>query len=176
MTEVYIDYDKTEQLLNRFPRLKALLENLQTELELIFYSPNAADLKEEEVLYAIYFARELTDMPRSTSGSNGDKILNTILSKDRIMQVEYPQSLIESIKIIGGVVKKISTALSILKPEERRLIELRDWQDAEWKIIEEEFNQERKWLGQRRREAIERMIPLIRVTPEQHEYCLEKVR
>ena len=173
--DYYIGYKEAEKLLGKYKALKALLTSLQIELERIYFNQPTEGLREEDVLYALYFARELSDMPRSAPNP-GDKMTNVILSKDRIMQVEYPQELINSIKIVGEVAMKITVALTALSAEERRIIELRDIDCSDWKVLEESMSLERRRLGEIRKVAIEKMLPIMRVTIEQYEFCVGVVR
>lgn len=114
-------------------------------------------------------------MPRSAPNP-GDKMTNVIVAKDRIMQVEYPNELVQAKYIVGEVVSKIAGALTCLNPEELQVIELYNFQNADWKIVEDTMCKERKRLGQIRKEAIEKMLPILRITPEQYDFCIGRVR
>lgn len=173
--DLYIGYKEVDKLLPKYPALKALLLSYQIDLEQIYYGEPAPGLQEEEVLYALYFARELTDMPRSAPNP-GDKMTNIITAKDKIMQDEYPKGLVEAIKIIGPVVKKIAIALASLPPEERMIIELRHFEGKSWLDIEEIVHLTPTRLGQIRKEAVEKMLPVLRITPEQYKFCAERTR
>lgn len=171
----YIGLKETDKLLYKYPMLKALLVSLQIELESVYYEESTRALTEEEVLYALYFARELTDMPRSAPRP-GDKIINVIMAKDHIMQEEYPRELVDSIKIIGAVVKKTAWALSGLSQEEGKIIEMRYFEGKSWMEIESIINLAQTRLGEIRKNAVEKMLTVMHITQEQYEFCMARVK
>lgn len=173
--QIYIGYKEVDKLLYKYPSLKALLHSIQVELERIYMELPPAELSEEDVLHAIYFARELSDMPHAAP-SPGAKELNAILEKDRVMKLEWPRQLMEEKLIIGEVVAKISGALAVLSLDAKNVIDLYYWQRKRWNEIQDMIGLSPSRLGGIRQDSVNKMMPVLRVTVEQYEFCIGRVR
>ena len=82
------------------------------------------------------------------------------------------------INTIGEVVEKISNTLEYLTTQEKQIIEFKYFESMVWKDIlktTKAFVEERQ-AKQQRRVAIEKMLPLLRITTEQFEFCIRKVK
>jgi hypothetical protein len=174
---LYIKYPQAEELLKSYRKLKSYLKILQIELERLYYEGKNDDINPDDILYSLAIGnRVMTDMPHAMP-SPGDKMTNIILAKDRINNEEI-RNLIQIILTIGEVVEKTTSALTCLTTQERRIIELKYFEDMPWKDVlkgMETYVEDRQ--GRRiKREAIEKMLPLLRITPEQLEFCIERMR
>lgn len=174
---MYIKYPQAEELLKSYRKLKSYLKILQIELERLYYEGKNDDINPDDILYSLAIGnRVMTDMPHAMP-SPGDKMTNIILAKDRINNEEI-RNLIQIILTIGEVVEKTTSALTCLTTQERRIIELKYFEDMPWKDVlkgMETYVEDRQ--GRRiKREAIEKMLPLLRITPEQLEFCIERMR
>ena len=175
----YIDYKHLSILLSKFLQLKALLRNLQLEFEGLTTKADASNaegaITEDEILYTLSIGnRILTDMPHSQP-EPGAKMTNIIIRKDILAQT-LPRELMQVIYTIGEVVEKITVALNGLTDKERAIIERRDIQGEDWKEITEKLALGADRLGQIRRDALEKMARTTRVTFEQYEFCIERLR
>lgn len=173
----YIVYPQIEELLKSYPKLKAYLKNLQIELERLYHEGANDNIKPDDILYSLAIGnRIMTDMPHAMP-SPGDKMTNIIFSKDRIINDEM-KNLMQKINTIGEVVEKTASALNCLTTQERQIIELRYFENMPWKdVLRKAENCLEVLQGKRiRRSAIEKMQPLLRVTPEQFKFCIERVK
>ena len=173
----YITYPQAEELLKSYRKLKSYLKILQIELERLYYEGKNDDINPDDILYSLAIGnRVMTDMPHAMP-SPGDKMTNIILAKDRINNEEI-RNLIQIILTIGEVVEKTTSALTCLTTQERQIIEFRYFEDMPWKenIKTTKIYIEERHARQIRRESIEKILPLLRVTPEQFEFCMERVR
>lgn len=173
----YITYPQAEELLKFYPKLKSYLKNLQIELEKLYHEGKNDNVSVDDILYSLAIGnRVMSDMPHAMP-SPGDKMTNIIIAKDRINNEEI-KKLIQTINTIGEVVEKLASALNCLTTQERQIIELRYFEVMPWKEIlktSEVYIEERR-AKEIRRAAIEKMLPLLRITPEQLEFCLERVK
>ncbi len=174
----YIGYSQTEILLKKYPLLKSLLANLQIELRKFWETGQSDTLNEEDIMYSLSIGNKvLSDMPHAGSRAPGDKELGIILTKDRIIE-EGLRDLVTAINTIGEVVEKIDNAMSGLNPQERQIIELRHFTDLPWKAILREIGYliEERQAKRIRREAIEKMVKVLRITPEQFDFCMGEIQ
>jgi DNA-directed RNA polymerase specialized sigma subunit len=173
----YIKYPQIEELLKKYPSLKALLNNLQIELEKLWRYRRNSEISEEDILYSLAIGnRTLSDMPHVASHSPGDKELGIIEQKDRIINKEYVFALIADINEIGEVVEKITTSLRSLPADRQKILTLFYCEGKTWKDIANEMKIGRDTAKENRKEAISQIQTILRVTWEQYEYCLSKVK
>jgi len=173
----YITYSQVEELLKSYPKLKSYLKILQIELERLYYEGKNNNINFDDVLYSLAIGnRVMTDMPYAAT-SPGDKMTNIIFAKDRIINNEM-KVLMQNINAIGEVVEKLISVLNCLTTQERQIIELRYFEDIPWREILKSnaaYIEERK-AKRIRRATIEKMLPLLRITTEQFEFCIRKVK
>jgi len=174
---LYIKYPQAEELLKSYPKLKSYLKNLQIELERLYHEGKNDNIDPDDILYSLAIGnRIMSDMPHAMP-SPGDKMTNVIRAKDRIISEEI-RKLMQNILTIGEVVEKTTSALTCLTTQERRIIELKYFEDMPWKdILRETDNCIGILQGKRiRRAAVEKILPLLRIKPEQLEFCIERMR
>ncbi len=174
---MYIKYPQAEELLKSYPKLKSYLKNLQIELERLYHEGKNDNIDPDDILYSLAIGnRIMSDMPHAMP-SPGDKMTNVIRAKDRIISEEI-RKLMQNILTIGEVVEKTTSALTCLTTQERRIIELKYFEDMPWKdILRETDNCIGILQGKRiRRSAVEKILPLLRIKPEQLEFCIERMR
>lgn len=174
---MYIKYPQAEELLKSYRKLKSYLKILQIELERLYYEGKNEDINPDDILYSLAIGnRVMSDMPHAMP-SPGDKMTNVIRAKDRIISEEI-RKLMQNILTIGEVVEKTTSALTCLTTQERRIIELKYFEDMPWKdILRETDNCIGILQGKRiRRSAVEKILPLLRIKPEQLEFCIERMR
>jgi len=173
----YITYPQTEELLKCYPKLKSYLKNLQLELERLFREGKNDDIDPDEIMYSLSIGnRVVNDMPHAMP-TPGDKMTNIVITKDRIIEEEMRNRMTD-INTIGEVVEKISNTLECLTTQEKQIIEFKYFESMVWKDIlktTKAFVEERQ-AKQQRRVAIEKMLPLLRITTEQFEFCIRKVK
>jgi hypothetical protein len=182
----YISYPQIEDLLRKLPTLKALLNNLYIEFNktLMLHDSNQESFTESEILYTCYIGNHIySDMPHAMP-TPGDKMINAIMKKDKMIE-EGPgegykqilKYLMESINIVGEVVEKTTAALTCVTDIERTVIELRYFQDQQWKEVSEGAKVESpSKAGQIRKEALEKMLKVLRITWEQYDFCMDKMK
>jgi len=171
----YIGYTQVEDLLRKYYLLKALLYNLQIELRKIWKTGNNDTISEEDILYSLAIGNKvLSDMPHAGSRASGDKELGIILTKDRIIGEDI-REMFNAVDTIGEVVEKTTSALKGIPAEQSQILTEFYCQRKTWKDIATTMNMERDTLKERRRESIDTILKVLRITPEQWEFCLRKL-
>lgn len=175
---MYIKYPQAEELLKSYPKLKSYLKILQIELERLFREGKTEDINPDDILYSLAIGnRILSDMPHATS-SPEDKMINVIIAKDRIINNEIMKELMQTLNTIGEVVEKTTSALTCLTSQEWQIISDKYFKKRTWK---ETLRSNAVYVDERqarriRQNSIEKMLPLLRITMEQFEFCMERVR
>lgn len=173
----YITYPQAEVLLKAYPKLKSYLKNLQIELERLYHEGQNGSIDPDDILYSLAIGnRIMSDMPHAMP-SPGDKMTNIVFAKDHIITDEI-KGLMQAINTMGEVVEKTTSALTCLTAQERQIITLKYFEDMPWKdILRETDNCIGILQGKRiRRAAVEKILPLLRIKPEQLEFCIERMR
>lgn len=173
----YITYPQAEELLRSYPKLKSYLKILQIELEKFYHEGKNGDINLDDIFYSLAIGnRVITDMPHAAT-SPGDKALNIIIAKDRIAKEEFKNRMAE-INVIGEVVEKTASALNCLTSQERQIINDKYFENMPWKEIvkSSKIYLEERRIKQIRQASIEKMLPLLRITPKQFEFCMEKIK
>lgn len=171
----YIGYKQAEELLKKLPLLKALLSNMQIELRRWWGTGQNGTFNEKDILYSLAIGNKvLSDMPRSTRAP-GDKELNIILAKDRIIEEEI-KGLINSINTIGEVVEKTGSALRGLPAEQQEILLQFFCEDRTWGEIAKKMYMERDALKERKYKAINKILPILRITHQQFEFCMNEIQ
>ena len=172
-----IGYPQVEELLKNYHTLKSYLLNLQTELATIYYGNNNEAISLDDILYSLSVGnRVISDMPHG-SPSPGEKVLNIILNKDRMINDEI-RHLINAINTFGEIVEKIDNAYVTLNDAEKILIRCRYYERMRWKEIyslpDWYYTEDFTW--EIRRNAVEKLVLLLRIKPEQYVFCMKCIK
>ena len=172
----YIGYVQLEELLKHYLQLKALLKNLQFELEKLWQDGKNDSLSEEDIMYSLFIGnRVLNDMPHAAP-SPGEKLTGIIQAKDRIIEHEVIKEYILVINTIGEVVEKTTAALKGVGKKEYQVIEARYFEGKRFKEVADDANCDSPGqAGQIRKEALDKMLKVLRITRESYDFCMGKV-
>jgi len=171
----YIGYVQLEELLRHYLQLKALLKNLQFELEKLWQDGKNDTLSEDDILYSLSIGnRVLNDMPHATP-SPGEKLTGIIQAKDRIIEKEVIKEYILVINTIGEVIEKTTAALKSLPTEKQTIVTAFYFEGMTWGQISIEMHLERDALKERRKESLDKMLKVLRITRENYDFCMGKV-
>ena len=187
----YITYPQTETLLKNYRQLKASLKTWKLKFEKDLLKTNEdGTFTSDEILYTRFVGNHLlSDMPFGGHGNSGDKVLNTILIKDKIME-ETPDEkvqitmrpLAKSIIAVAEILTRLEIARESLPDQEQAIIEMFYYRGLTWKelIGSGNFCVELAQIKNIRRDAIEKMTiklqdPHDPITQEQFEFCMEQL-
>lgn len=173
-----IGYHQVETLLRKYPLLKSLLYNLQVELRQLWLTGKNDTISEEDILCSLAIGNKvLSDMPRASSRAPGDKELNIILTKDKIISEDI-RGMVAAINTIGEVVEKTASALNGLNSRERTILEQIYLDKQPWKEVLSKSSYYLTELRgkQIRSEAIRKILPILRITQEQFDFCMNEIQ
>jgi len=151
--------------------------------------PEEGLFSEEEILYTQFIGNHiLSDMPHGAPNP-GDKLLNVILAKDKIMEESLEEKvsltlrgLKKSLDVVGNVIVRIDFAMESLSAQERDIIEKFYFRDRIWAEIlnAQERYVDRSSCKRVRHEGINKIVnqlqdPKALVTMEDFEFCMREL-
>ena len=187
----YITYPQTETLLKNYRQLKASLKTWKLKFEKDLLKTNEdGTFTSDEILYTRFVGNHLlSDMPFGGHGNSGDKVLSTILIKDKIIE-ETPDEkvqitmrpLAKPIIAVAEILTRLEIARESLPDQEQTLIEMFYYRGLTWKelIGSGIFCVELAQIKNIRRDAIQKMVEKLQdphdpITQEQFEFCMEQL-
>ena len=188
-----INYPQTESLLKNYAKLRALLGLLKIEYEktiLLLNSDDDNPFTEEEIMYTRFVGNHvLSEMPFSGHQSPSNKVINTIIAKDKMLE-ENPNAglyrilkdLMKSINTVGEVTEKLEIARKGLTSQEQSIIEMFYYQGRRWKEILQtgSFYVNERQAREVRSNGINTMVRLLDsqgpITDEQYQFCMSKLQ
>ena len=188
----YIAYPQVEILLKNYRQLKASLKTWKLKFEKDLLKTNEdGTFTPDEILYTRFVGNHLlSDMPFGGHGNSGDKVLSTILIKDKIIE-ETPDEkvqitmrpLAKSIIAVAEILTRLEIARESLPDQEQTLIEMFYYRGLTWKelISSGIFCVELAQIKNIRRDAIEQMVKKLQdphdpITQEQFEFCMGQLK
>jgi hypothetical protein len=188
-----ITYAQVETLLKKYTTLKAswkawYLEYIQ-EATKLNNNPEDGLFTEEEILLTQFIGNHvLSDMPHGTPNP-GDKLLNVILAKDKIMEESLEEKVSLTLKglkapilKVGRVITRIDFAMESLSVQERSFVEKFYFDGIPWKAVLEStgYYIEEKRAMEIRQEAVIKIVqqlqdPKALVTLEDYEFCMKEL-
>ena len=188
-----IGYTQVVDLLKKYTTLKAswkawYLEYIK-EVVRLNANPEEGLFSEEEILYTQFIGNHiLSDMPHGAPNP-GDKILNVILAKDKIMEESIEEkisltlrALKKPLDVVGNVIVRIDFAMERLSAQERDIIEKFYFQDMTWKTVlaSKEYCVDVRGAQMVRKEAVIKIVkqlqdPKALVTMEDFEFCMREL-
>jgi hypothetical protein len=188
-----ITYAQVETLLKKYTTLKASWKawhlSYMTKATEIMANPEEGLFTEEEILLTQFIGNHiLSDMPHG-SPNPGDKLINVILAKDKIMEEALEEKINLTLKglkapiiRVGTVIMRIDFAMECLSVQERVFIEKFYFKDMPWKAILEstEYYIEEKRAREVKRGAVLKIVsqlqdPKALVTMEDFEFCMKEL-
>lgn len=179
MAQEYISYIQTENLLRAWPTIQGIKESLDRELNLYKYT-NKMGNRDDYIYTKVIGNKELSDMPSSgrLPDTTGDTAINIEKMWDKDM-ADMREKLIEEKYCIELVDDKLNIAfrrLSVMQQEILRLFYMEDKTWAEVLDLLKKYDYMSKRQAQnRRREAIERVQSISKITVEMYEYVMDLV-
>jgi len=188
----YITYPQTETLLKNYRQLIASLKAWKLKFEKDLLKTNEdGTFTSDEILYTRFVGNHLlSDMPFGGHGNSGDKVLSTILIKDKIIE-ETPDEkvqitmrpLAKPIIAVAEILTRLEIARESLPDQEQTLIEMFYYRGLTWKelISSGIFCVELAQIKNIRRDAIEQMVKKLQdphdpITQEQFEFCMGQLK
>jgi|GEM_PF-2105519 len=188
-----IGYTQVVDLLKKYTTLKAswkawYLEYIK-EVVRLNANPEEGLFSEEEILYTQFIGNHiLSDMPHGAPNP-GDKLLNVILTKDKIMEESIEEkisltlrALKKPLDVVGNVIVRIDFAMERLSAQERDIIEKFYFQDMTWKTVlaSKEYCVDVRGAQMVRKEAVIKIVkqlqdPKALVTMEDFEFCMREL-
>jgi hypothetical protein len=176
----YISPPELKILLKKYPTLKAILGNLQIELQTVILRGKKGLLgSKSEILYALSLGnRVLSDMPRAEP-SPGGKTTNIIANYKKIVDEEYANlihELLFEINEIGGIVEKIMVGLQHLTEEQLTCINDFYFLGRTWQQVADTLRTSRENVVIKiHPQSIDQLLEAIRITKEECNYCMEQL-
>ena len=177
----YIKYPQAENLIKKLPLLESYLSNLQTELTMTYLKGRAGILSDEMVLYSLDVGNKiLSDMPHAAPIA-GDKMTNIIANKDKIIDKAYDETIKEineETLRIKEIVDKMNFAIRCLTENQQYVIEwcYKDGSSRRtWVQIASDLNVPKRTVQDERRNAIEKIVKVSRITMWLYNYAIEKI-
>ena len=185
-----IGYSQVEALLKKYTALKAswkawYLEYIQ-EATKLNNNPEDGLFTEEEILLTQFIGNHvLSDMPHGTPNP-GDKLLNVILAKDKIMEESLEEKVSLTLKglktpilKVGRVITRIDFAMESLSVQEQDIIQKFYFKNMTWGEIlnTQEHYIEKNSCKRVRQKGIEKIVqqlqdPKALVTMGDYEFCM----
>jgi len=189
-----IGYTQVVDLLKKYTTLRAswkawYLEYMKEAIKLNA-NPEEGLFSEEEILYTQFIGNHiLSDMPHGAPNP-GDKLLNVILAKDKIMEESLEEKvsltlrgLKKSLDVVGNVIVRIDFALESLSAQERAFIEGFYFSGMPWKTVlkAEDYYIEEKRASEIRKEAVLKIVsqlqdPKALVTMGDYDFCMSEIQ
>lgn len=172
----YIKYPQVEELLKSYPLLKALLANLQREYRTVYEADVDWLGAEFEVMYSkIVGNHVLTDIPFGGHKSPGDKETGIISDAPGKEHKSAMRDIMADINLVWNVVDQMDNAFKCLTDDEQELIRDFYWQKRTIKQLRDKFHIGNSQVRRNKREAIEKMVKVLRITFGQYEFCKKQI-
>lgn len=173
----YISYIQTENLLKAWPTIQGIKESLDRELNLYKYTDKMGS-PEDYIYTKIIGNKELSDMPHSgrLSDTTGDTAVNIEKMWDKDM-AGIREKLIEEKYCIELIDDKLSIAFKRLSPIQQQILKLFYMENKTWAEVLAQINDyiTKDQAQRRRKDAIEKMQSISKITVEMYEYVMDLV-
>lgn len=177
MAQEYISYIQTEELLRAWPTIQGIKESLEIELNLYKYTDKIGS-PEDYIYTKIIGNKELSDMPHSgrLSDTTGDTAVNIQKMWNKEM-AGIKEKLMEEKYCIELVDDKLSIAFRRLSQIQQQILKLFYMENKTWaEVLPQIDDYMTKDQAQRRRkDAIERVQSISKITVEMYEYVMNLV-
>lgn len=179
MAQEYISYIQTEELLKAWPTIQGIKESLEIELNLYKYTDKMGS-PDDYIYTKIIGNKELSDMPHSgrLSDTTGDTAVNIEKMWDKDME-DMRKKLMEEKYCIELVDDKLSIAFKRLTDIQQQILQLfyienKTWAEVLRQLKKDDYMSKRQ-AQNRRREAVEKIQSICKITVEMYEYVMKLV-
>lgn len=179
MAQEYISYIQTEELLRAWPTIQGVKESLNRELSLYKYTDKLGS-RDDYIYTKVIGNKELSDMPYSgrLSDTTGDTAVNIEKMWDKDM-AGIKEKLMEEKYCIELVDDKLNIAFRRLPQIQQQILRLFYIENKTWAevldLLKKYDYMSKRQAQNRRREAIERIQSISKITVEMYEYVMNLV-
>lgn len=170
--QVYIRYQEAERLLQIYPDLRVMSENIRRQIKCMC---EEGDNKDDDIAALALRHAAPDEIPGYSAGTISDKTCRTAIEYQKVLDnesAEALQELITELVLLENVVEKTDTGLTILSETQKEIIKLYYWEGQTWSEIAGNLIMTESTCKQRRKEAIERFCPLSRITMDEVEQVM----
>ena len=173
----YIRYIKFEKLFSLYNTIEALLESLQVDIESARNKENMED-PDDTILALCSRSFKLDGTPRAPEGTIADKT-GDVVAMYKILNKKTQNNIVKEITKetfeIMDVLSKIKIAFKMIPEKNRRILMQKYWYNWTWDEIAKEHNIDKRVAQQKRRESIERMVKIARISEDAYDWIMKEL-
>lgn len=168
----YIRYQEAERLLSLYPDMKVLTENIRRQIKCI---SAGGDNRDDDIAGLALRHASFDEIPGHSAGSISDKTCRIAVEYQKVLENESAGALQElraELISIENVIDKINIGMTVLSEVQRDIIQARYWEGLTWSEIAGKLIMAESSCKQRRREALERLCKVVRISMDEFETVL----
>ncbi|HWQ74246.1 MAG TPA: sigma factor-like helix-turn-helix DNA-binding protein [Syntrophomonas sp.] len=175
LQQAFIRALELEYLLKHHSIIESLLQSLVSELEAFMQQ----QFSESELIETLSMGnRVLTDVPRVSSPDPGAKMTRIVQNLpgqvDRL-KLQGCKEIIDDINTVDLTLKKLEITLRALTKEERQIMQLYFLEGHTWEQVADKMQMSLLQVKQRRKRAIERLVPVTRISLSDYRRIVELI-
>ncbi|MDK2878138.1 MAG: hypothetical protein PWR06_854 [Thermoanaerobacteraceae bacterium] len=178
----YIRYHEMEALLKAYKDMQGVIMSLKRELGEAMEGVDKNDIDDAILSMALQHSTP-DDIPGHSTGSITDKTANIAISYQKRLEDEHKALIDELTKeliLLKLISDKLEIGLSSLSETQKNIIEAKYFQKLDWYAVVDKLAEANIFLSKYqaqniRREAIERLIRITRITIGQYEQVMKLI-
>jgi DNA-binding NarL/FixJ family response regulator len=171
--QAYIRYQEAERLLQIYPDLKVMSENIRRQIKGI---SEKGDNKDDNIASLALHHASFDDIPIYSTGAITDKTCSTAIKYREAIDNEHMevlQELMTELILLENAIDKIGIGMTILLKIQKDIIAAKYWQGLTWTEIASNLLMTESTCKQRRKEAIERLCIVSKITLTEFEQVVK---
>lgn len=171
--QAYIRYQEAERLLQIYPDLKVMGENIRRQIKGI---SEEGDNKDDSIESLALHHTSLDEILGYSAGAISDKTCKTAIEYQKVLNdesIKALQELMGELTLLENVIDKVDIAMTILSETQKNIITARYWEKLTWSEIAGKLIMTESTCKQRRKEALERLCKVVRITIDEFEAVMK---